>query len=139
MDFYNEIASQYDQITGSAERGPAAEALAGKLVRRYKLKSAVDAACGTGLYASALARMGLRVVGSDVSQAMLDQARRTSRREGLDVTIHSSMQETAQRVEGELRTVFCMGNSIPPAEDADRARCGAVAGPPQRCNRHQLS
>ena len=121
MDFYDQIASQYDQITASARRGPEAEALAQTLVRRYKLKSALDVACGTGLYALALARMGLRVVGSDASRAMLNQARRTARREGLDITwVHSTMQELGERIEGGFDAVLCMGNSIPHLlEDAD--------------------
>jgi len=114
MDFYDPIASRYDQITGSAQRGPAAKALARKLVRKYKLASAVDVACGTGLYALALARLGLRVVGSDVSGAMLAQARRSARREGLDVQwVLSPMQELARHVAGEFDAVLCMGNSIP--------------------------
>lgn len=114
MNFYDPIASRYDQITGSARRGPSAKALARTLVRKYKLASAVDVACGTGLYALALARLGLRVVGSDVSRAMLAQARRSACREGLDVQwVLSPMQELAGHVAGEFDAVLCMGNSIP--------------------------
>jgi len=46
------------------------------LIRRYKRGSrALDFGCGTGRSTRFLRNLGLRVVGADISQAMLDQAR----------------------------------------------------------------
>ena len=114
MDFYDEIAAQYDQITGVAERLPTAETFARELTARYNVRWALDVACGTGLYAIVLARLGLRVVGSDLSPAMLEQARRAAAKAGVGVQwLGSPMQELAGRVTERFDAVLCMGNSIP--------------------------
>jgi len=114
MDFYDEIAAQYDQITGAADRLPAAETFVRELATRYRVRWALDVACGTGLYAIVLARLGVRVVGSDLSPGMLEQARRAAAKDGISVEwLCAPMQELAGRVTERFDAVLCMGNSIP--------------------------
>ena len=45
----------------------------------------LDAACGTGRHAIALAGQGYRVRGADVSTAMIDHARQNAASQGVDV------------------------------------------------------
>ena len=50
-------------------------------------RSAVDVGTGTGILASELARLGLRVIGVDNSSRMLDAARSKLQREGLEAAV----------------------------------------------------
>ncbi|NLF29415.1 MAG: class I SAM-dependent methyltransferase [Planctomycetes bacterium] len=115
MDFYDAIAGDYDAMTGAAAaRAGAAEALADALIRRFGLHSALDAACGTGLHAIALARRGARVVGADLSAGMLEQARRRAQAQRVDVRwVCTPMQKLAAAVDGAFDAVLCLGNSLP--------------------------
>lgn len=56
--------------------------------------SVLDLGCGTGRHAVALAGQGHRVVGLDLSQQLLEQARRTADSLGLEVTwLHRDMRD----------------------------------------------
>ena len=114
MDFYDEIASEYDAITGAAGRAARAEAFLRELVSRFHVESALDAACGTGLYAIALAKMGVKTLGADISAAMIDQARQNAAQAGVQVDwLCEPMQKLSYKVRERFDAVLCMGNSIP--------------------------
>jgi SAM-dependent methyltransferase len=113
-DFYDAIAGDYDAITGSGDRAAQAEGFVRELVSRHNVRSALDAACGTGAYAIPLARMGIRTVGADLSAGMLAQARRHGLQAGVSIEwVRAAMQELAWKVDGHFDAVLCMGNSIP--------------------------
>ena len=123
MDFYDEIAEQYDQVTGAAGRRERAEGFVRELAARQQtrgqpIRAALDVACGNGLYAILLAQMGARAVGADISLAMLDQARRSAQAQGAHVEwVLAAMQDLAWALppgeRGPFDAVLCMGNSIP--------------------------
>ncbi len=114
MAFYDEIAGDYDAMTGSGGRSLRAEEFLKTLRRRFPINSALDVACGTGLYIILLAKLGIRSVGADVSAAMLDQARKNAQENGVRVDwVCSPMQDLAAKVQGRFDAVVCMGNSIP--------------------------
>ena len=97
MDFYDDIAERYDAITDLPQRTAAAAGFVSELVARYSVKSALDAACGTGLYAIELARLGVRAVGADISAAMVEQARKRAAAAGVSVNwIVAPMQDCAR-------------------------------------------
>lgn len=62
MGFYEEIAEDYDAMARFHERVPAETAMLKTWVERYQWRSAVDAACGTGLHAILLAQLGLQPI-----------------------------------------------------------------------------
>jgi glycine/sarcosine N-methyltransferase len=80
----------------------------------------LDAACGTGMHAIALARQGYEVVGADLSAGMVERARANARAE-----CASAPADVDARFEvagfGELAAcagtgfdaVLCLGNSLP--------------------------
>jgi glycine/sarcosine N-methyltransferase len=117
MDFYDNIADNYAQLTGTAARRPAAERFVTELTRRFNITSAVDAACGTGLFAIELARCGVEVVGSDISPGMLQAAPANASDARIDTNLCSwleaPMQELTDRLDAQHDAVICMGNSIP--------------------------
>jgi len=114
VSFYDHIAGDYDAITGQAGRTEGARAFLRALRERVAFASAVDVACGTGLFTRALAEMGVATVGADLSTGMLAEARRQARQAGLSVEwICSPMESLASRVPGPRDLVLCMGNSLP--------------------------
>ncbi len=83
---YDAFASDYDDIVGQAPAAARAKAVAMDAVldavpERGRL---LDIGCGTGAEAVALARRGHQVVGIDVSEGMLDLARRRRDEKGVD-------------------------------------------------------
>lgn len=128
MDLYEHIAGDYDAVTGAAGRRRAAREMLAELRRRHPLSRVLDVACGNGMHAMMLARMGASVTGADISRAMLDQARRRAVDTGLDVRwIHAPMQDIAERVEGPFDAILCLGNSLPHLLDG-RELTRALAG-----------
>lgn len=75
----------------------------------------LDAACGTGMHAIALAQRGYEVAGSDLSPNMIAQARQNAARVGVQVRFETAGFGEQTVVFGEKRfdAVFCLGNSLP--------------------------
>ena len=88
-DYYRDLADEYDWLydddaltDGFAINQP----VVADLLQRVGPGSAVlDAACGIGLDAAALARQGFHVRAADGSQAMVEIAAARFRREGLAI------------------------------------------------------
>lgn len=75
----------------------------------------LDAACGTGMHAIALAQRGYQMAGADLSQPMIDRARENASAAGVSVRFEAVGF-------GSLKTAFasepfdallCLGNSLP--------------------------
>jgi len=117
MDFYDQIADRYAELTGASDRRGPARLFAEKLIDRFSIRSAVDAACGAGLFAIELARCGVSVTASDISAEMLRHAQVNAAEAGLAPDsccwIESPMQDLAALVSEPRDAVVCMGNSIP--------------------------
>ena len=112
MDFYDQIAAEYDHIVDPGDRAEGARRFVARLSERHAVASAVAAACGTGLYAQALADHGAAVIAADISEPMLQQAQ-------LAVDdprvrwVCTPMQALADHVADPVDAVVCMGNSLP--------------------------
>jgi len=116
MPFYEEIAAEYDEMTGFDVRLRNASAFARRVIGNKVTDSALDVATGTGLYALALAHCGVRsVTGTDLSADMLKQAEAHAGKRGLGIRwIAGPMEELAERLAGErFDLLLCLGNSIP--------------------------
>ena len=74
----------------------------------------LDAGCGTGRHAEALAQRGYRVVAADVSTAMLDAARTRSLPESVRL-VEASFGELSDRAGVGFDALYCLGNSLPAA------------------------
>jgi glycine/sarcosine N-methyltransferase len=85
------------------------------LLKKYKVKTILDCSCGTGLQTIGLAKEGFSVVGSDLSDKMLDIARRNTEKEGVTgiVFIKSDFGEIRSKFDGTFDAVISFGNSIP--------------------------
>jgi 2-polyprenyl-3-methyl-5-hydroxy-6-metoxy-1,4-benzoquinol methylase len=73
----------------------------------------LDMACGSGHHATALASYGCRVVGIDVSQAMLDVAQELAQKECLTPEFKlGDITKLEEVVEGKFDLIICLGNSL---------------------------
>jgi SAM-dependent methyltransferase len=74
----------------------------------------LDAACGTGMHAIALAKRGYRLAGADLSSGMVERARANAAGAGLDIPFTvAGFGELATRVDRKLDALLCLGNSLP--------------------------
>ena len=115
MPFYEEIADIYDEMTRFDQRLEQEIATLAQWRQRYHVNTVLDVACGTGLHALALARLGIAVTGADLSEAMLSKAKVHAQKAGAHIAwIHAPMQELAAQLPGKrYDAIFCLGNSLP--------------------------
>jgi glycine/sarcosine N-methyltransferase len=121
---YDLVAGQYENLaadynwtfdddafaSGRAIKHPAAARL---LQRISPTSTVLDAACGTGVDAAALARRGFSVQASDGSAAMVEGAAARFRRDGLDIPVrHCAWADLPAASEQRFDVVLCLGNSL---------------------------
>ena len=114
MTMYDEFSSDYDRfVNWSARLGtelPFIEQQLG-LVGAHRV---LDAACGTGMHAVALAQRGYTVVGTDFSMGMIARARANAVGADADVRFDvAAFGELSERAGGGFDALLCLGNSLP--------------------------
>src|SRR5229473_1394367 len=103
-DSYRDLAADYDWLFDD-------DGLA---------RAVLDAACGTGINAAALARRGFTVWAADGSEAMTEAAAARFRREGLAIPVLRSMWADLPAATSErFDVVLCIGNSLVHAAGRD--------------------
>ncbi len=76
--------------------------------------SILDAACGTGMHAVALARRGWRVASADLSPEMIARAQANAQAAGVEVRFEvAGFGELHARFGGGFDGLLCLGNSLP--------------------------
>ncbi len=131
-DYYRDLADDYDWLyddeamtDGFAINQPV---VADLLERLGRGSAVLDAACGTGLDAAALARRGFRVRATDGSDAMVEIAAARFRREGLAVPVQQCLwADLPDTIDERFDAVLCMGNALPHAAGRD-AMVAALTG-----------
>ncbi|GAB4370892.1 MAG: hypothetical protein Kow0042_13320 [Calditrichia bacterium] len=114
MKFYDRLSEDYDLMTRFSERLITEKPIMEAWVKRYGFRSALDAACGTGLHALLLAKLGVRVVGVDISPQMLERAKSHAREAGVELPFfESSLENLTEIVHQKFEAIFCLGNSLP--------------------------
>jgi SAM-dependent methyltransferase len=117
LDLYDGLAADYDWlfddarlVSGGAINAPGPT----RLLERIDLSSTVlDAACGTGVDAAALARRGFTVQAADGNQAMVEAAAKRFRREGLTIPLRQCVWAGLPEAIGErFDVVLCTGNAL---------------------------
>jgi SAM-dependent methyltransferase len=129
-DLYHGLAADYDWIfddetlvSGLAVNAPGPARLLGRI---DPSSTVLDAACGTGIDAAALARRGFSVRAADGSQAMVEVAAARFRREGLTIPLRRCLWADLPAAIGErFDVVLCTGNALVHAAGRD-AMVGAL-------------
>jgi SAM-dependent methyltransferase len=75
----------------------------------------LDAACGTGMHAIALAQRGFAAAGADLSASMIERARQNAAAAGVEARFEAAGFGTLRRTFGPemFEAVLCLGNSLP--------------------------
>jgi glycine/sarcosine N-methyltransferase len=121
---YEMLAADYDWMFGDDElangRAINHPATARLLERVSPTSTVLDAACGTGVDAAALARRGFTVWAADGSAAMVEGAAARFRRERLAIPVLRSEWADLPAATGErFDVVLCPGNSLVHAAGRD--------------------
>jgi ubiquinone/menaquinone biosynthesis C-methylase UbiE len=88
-DLYEDLAERYDVASGPVDQQATEwSGFFQKLFADHGVRSVLDCACGTGRHLLLFHSLGLEVVGSDVSAAMLAQARAKLVDRGIEIPLH---------------------------------------------------
>lgn len=112
-NFYEQLASTYDDMTRFSDRLVGERRRLEFWAQNDRWQNAIDAACGTGLHAVALASLGIRTLATDASAAMLEQARNNARTHGVAIEFRHLRLQDHGCLEGGANAVLCLGNSLP--------------------------
>ena len=120
-DTYEGFAQRYDWIK---EDNPAREQFFRQLFVKHRVSKVLDCACGTGRDLIMFHGMGAAVFGSDLSNAMLTQARKNTAEAQVEIPIQKANYcELPEHYDTEFDAVVCLSNSINEAlEDAETLR-----------------
>ena len=113
--FYDIFSSDYDRFVNWPGRLELELTFLEKQLKVTGAKRVLDAACGTGMHAIALAKLGFEVAGADLSEKMIEKSVTNAREDGVSISFKAAGF-------GELGVAFgknsfdallCLGNSLP--------------------------
>jgi glycine/sarcosine N-methyltransferase len=113
MPFYDSLASDYDRFVNWEGRLAHELPFLGRLFAGHGVVRVLDAACGTGHHAIALAKQGYQAMGADLSAAMIEQARRNAAAAGVQVGFAVAGFGGLAAIGQTFDAVLCLGNSLP--------------------------
>jgi len=117
---YEKLSHDYDRFVNWRVRLAAELPFLERQLKSVHAKRIVDAACGTGRHAIALAQRGYDVVGADPSAGMIRRARHNAQAEGAAVRFEvAGFGELHQKLGGGFDALLCLGNSLPHANTPD--------------------
>ncbi len=121
--FYDQLADDYDLMTGFEQRFVAERPFFHLLVERYGIGRALDAGCGTGFHSLLLAQLGVGVTAIDISPTMLEYVARHGKEMGLHIhTMQVSFDALAGKLPATFDAIFCLGNTLAHLLTADELR-----------------
>lgn len=113
-DLYEDFASRYDLFYERFDEvGHTVAAFFTTLVDRHQVRSVLDCACGTGRHLPLFHSLGLEVVGSDVSAAMLAQAQINLGILSLEIPLHRlDYRCLPEQFDRQFDAVTCLSGSL---------------------------
>jgi SAM-dependent methyltransferase len=122
-DAYEGFADRYDLFVDDFDRQNAERVeFFRRLFDDSEVKTILDCACGTGRDLVMLDGLGLNVTGSDVSPAMLAQARKNLSARGMGIPLHQTdFRELPHHFSERFDAVVCLSSSLLEAGEEDQA------------------
>jgi len=113
-DLYEGFAERYDLFFSRfSEHDPVVVEFFRQLLAENQVRSVLDCACGTGHDLVLFHSLGCEVVGSDISESMLAQARKNLAERGLKVPLQKAdYRELPQHFDRHFDAVVCLSSSI---------------------------
>lgn len=114
VEMYDDFSSDYDRFVNWPARLAAELPFLEQQLQQVGARRVLDAACGTGMHAIALAQRGYQVEGADVSAGMIERARRNAAAEGVEARFEQAgFGELSLRLGDGFDALLCLGNSLP--------------------------
>ncbi len=113
VPLYDSLAPDYDRFVNWESRLAHELPFLECLFREHGVRSVLDAACGTGGHAIALAQRGYQAIGADLSGAMVEQARQNALKQGAGVSFVVAGLGRLASLGQSFDAVLCLGNSLP--------------------------
>ncbi|MCP4539511.1 MAG: class I SAM-dependent methyltransferase [Chloroflexi bacterium] len=112
---YDDFSSDYDRFVNWPARLAAELPFVERELQAVGAHRVLDAACGTGMHAVALAQRGYEVAGADLSTGMVERARGNAQTAGVDARFEAAGfgALSGTFTPGEFDAVLCLGNSLP--------------------------
>jgi len=111
---YDDLSEDYDRFVRWERRLAFELPFIERQLEQAGVRRVLDAACGTGQHAIALAKRGYEMMGADLSEGMIAQARQNAAAEGVDVSfVEAGFGQLASATKGAFDAVLCLGNSLP--------------------------
>jgi SAM-dependent methyltransferase len=111
---YDAFSSDYDRFVDWPGRLAAEMPYIEQELQAAKAHRVLDAACGTGMHAIALAQQGYTVVGTDLSAGMIEQAQANATARGVGTRFEvAGFGVLSAQVGTDFDAVLCLGNSLP--------------------------
>lgn len=113
-DFYDNLAGDYDAMTGFEKRFIHEKPFFSLLMREYGITSALDAGAGTGFHSLLLGQLGADMTAADVSKKMIDRVKYHAKDLHLAIdVVESNFKDLPLKLHKKFDAVLCMGNSLP--------------------------
>jgi ubiquinone/menaquinone biosynthesis C-methylase UbiE len=111
-DLYGDFADRYDLAPGKLDDfDPQMVAFFQQIFSENHVQSVLDCACGTGRHLLLFHDLGCEIWGSDVSEAMLAQARKNTAQLGGDVLLQQAdYRDLPQHFHRSFDAVVCLGS-----------------------------
>lgn len=119
VPLYDSLAADYDRFVDWKGRLSHELPFFESLFEAHGVQNVLDAACGTGHHAIALANRGYRVVGGDLSEAMIQRARENASTHGVNVSFIVAGLGGYAAMGKTFDAAICLGNSLPHLLSAD--------------------
>jgi SAM-dependent methyltransferase len=120
---YDSLSSDYDRFVDWAARLDYELPFIVEQCAEVSAERVLDAACGTGQHALALAALGHAVTGADISAGMIREACRNAAAKQADIRfVVAGFGALAAHTTGTFDAVLCLGNSLPHLLTADALR-----------------
>jgi SAM-dependent methyltransferase len=126
VPLYDALAGDYDRFVNWEGRLAHELPFFDAHFEEQGVRRVLDAACGTGHHAIALARRGYQVTGTDLSAVMVERARENAAAAGVDATFHVAGLGQLSALGETFEAAICLGNSLPHLLSAS-AVTGALA------------
>lgn len=113
--FYDNFSSDYDRFVNWPSRLELELPFLEKQLKAANARRILDAACGTGMHAIALAKLGFEVAGADLSEKMIARAEVNAKATDVSVQFKAVGFGRLSAAFGSqsLDALLCLGNSLP--------------------------
>ena len=113
VPLYDALAVDYDRFVNWEGRLSHELPFFASLFEQFGVRRVLDAACGTGHHAIALARQGYQVMGTDLSTPMIARASENASAQGVGASFSVAGLGGYAALGQTFDAAICLGNSLP--------------------------